>query len=53
MKDMLEAQMQKERFWEINEEWLETIGQYIVDMMNSKAFMLAYDEYDISELYLK
>ena len=50
MKDMLEAQMKKERFWEINEEWLETIGQYIVDMMNSKIFMVACGEYDASEI---
>jgi len=43
MKNMLEKQMQKERFWEINEEWLENIGQYIVDMINAKIFMTAYN----------
>ena len=49
MKGMLEVQMKKEHFWEIDEDWLETLGQHIVDMTNSKILMLAseignYDE---------
>ena len=50
MKNMLETQLKKKHFWEIDEEWLEAIGQHIVDMMNSKSFMLAYDENDASKL---
>lgn len=40
MKAMLDLQMKKECFWEIDEDWLETLGQHIVDMMNSKILIL-------------
>ena len=50
MKNTLETQLKKKHFWEIDEEWLEAIGQHIVDMMNSKIFMLAYDENDAFKL---
>lgn len=41
MKEMLEKHMAKEHFREINEHWLETIGQEIVDMGNEKIAMPA------------
>lgn len=39
--------MQKDCFWEIDEVWWETLGQYIVDMMNSKIVLAAYEELEL------
>lgn len=41
MKGALEKQMAKEHFWEIDEDWLETIEQKSVDMGNEKIVLLA------------
>ena len=41
MKSLLEKQMAKKHFWEIDENWLEMIGQKIVDMENEKIVLLA------------
>ena len=40
MREMLEIQMAKEHFREINEDWLEMIGQEIVDIGNAKIALL-------------
>lgn len=41
MKEVLENQLAKEHFWEIDEDWLEIIGQKIVDIENEKIVLLA------------
>ena len=41
MKGLLEKQLAKDHFWEIDEDWLEMIGQKIVDMGNKKIVLLA------------
>lgn len=41
MKYILEKQVSKDAFWEIDAEFLEKIGQYIVDLMNKKDAMIA------------
>ena len=41
MKEILEKQMAKEHFWEIDENWLEMLGQKIVDMESEKIALLA------------
>ena len=40
MKGILEKQLAQEHFWEIDENWLEMIGQKIVDTGNIKIALL-------------
>lgn len=41
MKRLLEIQLRKESFWEINAQWLEELGQHVIDLMNEKIALLA------------
>ena len=41
MKRLLEIQLHKESFWEIDAKWLEKLGQHIIDLMNEKIALLA------------
>lgn len=41
MKRLLEIQLHKESFWEIDAKWLEELGQYVIDLMNEKIALLA------------
>lgn len=41
MHEILMAQMQKEDFWLIDEDWLERIGQCVVDLNSKKSVLLS------------
>lgn len=41
MKRLLEIQLHKESFWEIDAQWLEELGQHVIDLMNEKIALLA------------
>ena len=41
MKSLLEKQLAKKHFWAIDENWLEMVGQKIVDLGNEKIVLLA------------
>lgn len=41
LKAMLDRQLCKEKFWEIDADWLETLGQLVVDLMTEKVILLS------------